>query len=233
MNILPILSALVSAVFAVMVLRQYALRRRPYQLAWGVALVFFVIGSLSELAAATNGWTPLNAKAYYLFGGMLLVGYLALGTTYLTFSPTVAKVALVIMLALTAIGSFIMITAEIDTGIINSAIAAGNHWEWKQVVPAPARVIAILLNSVGSLVIIGGALYSGIMVWRKRHDSQRLIANVVIALGALIVAGGGTLGGILGLGQQYISAGQTPGITVMFIGFLLASRTPRPRPEQS
>ena len=45
--LLPAVATAASAAFATAVLRQYAARRRPYQLAWGVALAMFAVASLA------------------------------------------------------------------------------------------------------------------------------------------------------------------------------------------
>lgn len=231
MIILSIIAFGISAFFSALVLRQYVAKRKPFQLFWGIGLAMFALAALVEAIALGNGntWTAFTAKSYYLFGGMLLVGYLGLGSIHLLFGKTFAKVATLFMLAITVVGAIVIIPASIKVEELNAAIAAGSAWEWKEFVPVPARIIAAVTNILGSLFLIGGALYSGIMVLRKRQDRQRFIANSVIAAGALIVASGGTLGGLFGLGQEFISFGQAPGITVMFIGFLLASR-PAPAP---
>ena len=81
--LLPGVAAAASAAFAVAVLRQYAARRRPYQLAWGIALSMFTVASLALTAGVVAGWTPVSFKLYYLFGAVLNVPWLALGTVEL------------------------------------------------------------------------------------------------------------------------------------------------------
>ena len=53
--LLPGVATAASAAFAVAVLRQYAERRRPHQLAWGVALSMFALASLALTAGVTAG----------------------------------------------------------------------------------------------------------------------------------------------------------------------------------
>ena len=48
--LLPAVAAAASAAFAAAVLRQYAARRRPHQLAWGIALSMFAVASLALTA---------------------------------------------------------------------------------------------------------------------------------------------------------------------------------------
>lgn len=227
------ISVIISSVFAVMVIRQYVQRRRPFQLVWGLALTFFAIASLAELVAILAEWTPFIAKTYYFFGATILVGFFAVGTMYLTFGDKTGKISLGVMVVLSITAAALLVPADLSVGLeggetLDAHLTSGESENpWKGLVPPVARVITILVNSVGSLILIGGAIYSGIMVYRKKHDTQRLTANLVIAAGALTIASGGTLGGLFGYGQVYISLFQTPGIAIMFIGFVLAGRTPK------
>jgi len=84
MFIFPLSATLVSLIFSVLVFRQYLQKHRPYQLAWSAALFMFGIGSLAETLATFGSWNELLVKTYYLFGGTLVVGYLGLGTLYVS-----------------------------------------------------------------------------------------------------------------------------------------------------
>jgi len=90
---------------------------------------------------------------------------------------------------------------------------------------AVAILTAALLNIVGSLVLIGGALWSGYGAWRRGGSGSRLLANVLIAGGAFIVAGASTLTRFHIYELFYV--GQAVGVLVMFGGFLTAQRSPQ------
>src|SRR4029450_11504116 len=89
--LLPGVPPAASAAFAVAVLRQYAARHRPYQLAWGIALSMFTAASLALTAGVVAGWHPLSFKLYYLFGAILNVPWLALGTVELLAGASVRR----------------------------------------------------------------------------------------------------------------------------------------------
>ena len=81
------------------------------------------------------------------------------------------------------------------------------------------RILAAVGSGVGSLVLIGGALWSAWVFLRRRRNGRRALSNIVIAAGVLIVAAGGTAAftgtsGILELTNLI-------GVSVMFLGFLL------------
>lgn len=84
MFIFPLIATLISLVFSGLLLRQYSQKQKPHQLAWAIALLMFSIGALAETLATISGWNELLVKIYYLFGGTLVVGYLGLGTLYVS-----------------------------------------------------------------------------------------------------------------------------------------------------
>ncbi|MDQ2951713.1 MAG: hypothetical protein M3R54_05570, partial [Chloroflexota bacterium] len=81
------------------------------------------------------------------------------------------------------------------------------------------RILAAIGSGVGSLVLIGGALWSAFVFLRRRHNGRRALSNIVIAVGVLIVAAGGTVAftGTSGI----LEATNLIGVSVMFVGFLL------------
>ena len=91
------LRAAVSAIFALTLFTQYRAKHRPYLLAWALALAFYAIAALTEVIGAAGGWNPLLFRTYYFFGAILLVGLLALGTTYLL-APRFSGIALWILI---------------------------------------------------------------------------------------------------------------------------------------
>src|SRR3989442_1818866 len=83
MWIFPLGAALISATFAFLLGRQWIARRRPHQLAWTVALAMFMVATLAAAQGVRLGWTPGLFRAYYLFGAMINVPFLAVGTVEL------------------------------------------------------------------------------------------------------------------------------------------------------
>src|SRR6202171_467218 len=93
----------ISAAFALTLWVQYRSKPRPYLLAWSVALGIYAVAALTEVIGAAAGWSPLLYRAYYYFGGILVVGVLALGTIHLL-APRFSRIALWILIVLAAIG---------------------------------------------------------------------------------------------------------------------------------
>ncbi|MBE0429286.1 MAG: hypothetical protein IBX61_05380 [Thermoleophilia bacterium] len=215
MWIFPLIATVISALFAAVLMRQYFARRNPANLVWSVALVIFAVGSACDLAGSISGWTPFIARLYYLSGAVIVVGYLAAGTLYLLAPRTIAHIWLVLMLAVTVTGTILLATASVDQAMID----AGDEPGWRAIDKPPLlTVLSISVNSLGTAILVGGAVYSA--VYRRFP-----LANILIAAGALIIAGAGTL---TRLGQyEFQSIGQAIGIIVIFAGFLMVSRAGR------
>jgi hypothetical protein len=219
--LLPAVATAASAAFAVAVLRQYAARRRPHQLAWGVALAMFAVASLALTVGVAAGWTPLGFKVYYLFGAMLNVPWLALGTVYLL-AGTLARRAYLAGLALfTAASTVLLALAEVGAADLTGRVPEG-----KAFLPVPVRVLAVLGNSVGTVVVVGGAVASGLALRHRRELRSRFEGNLLVALGVLLAASGGVFA-FLDRSDK-LAAGLALGASVMYAGFRRASAPIRP-----
>ena len=69
--------------FGLSTLERFVARRKPHELAWTVSLAMFALASFAYFWAAALGWSALDFRAFYLFGAILNVPWLALGTVYL------------------------------------------------------------------------------------------------------------------------------------------------------
>jgi hypothetical protein len=91
------------------------------------------------------------------------------------------------------------------------------------------RLTTPFFNIYGLFALVGGALWSAYLFWRKRVLPNRVLANVLIAAGALLIGTASTLTR-LGYGQ-YLYIGELLSAVLMFSGFLMSAR---PQPvEQS
>ncbi|TMC44520.1 MAG: hypothetical protein E6J23_07465 [Chloroflexi bacterium] len=205
------LSAFVSAVFAVVMGGRYVRRRRAHQLAWTIGLAMFAAAAVAGALARTAGATETEYRVFYLFGAILNVAWLALGTLYLL-APRIARWALWGVLALSVVAAFAVFTSPVDlTAAVDTGKGFGDS-------PLP-RILAGIGSGIGSVVLIGGALWSAWVFLRRRHEGRRALGNVIIAVGVLVAAAGGTAAftGASGVVEWTNFAG----VTLIFIGFLL------------
>jgi hypothetical protein len=92
----------------------------------------------------------------------------------------------------------------------------------------PVRLTTPFFNIYGLLTLVGGAIYSAFLFWRKQVLPNRVIGNVLIAAGALLIGSASTLTR-LGYGQ-FLYVGELLSAILMFAGFRFAAR---PQPEET
>jgi MFS family permease len=229
MSVFPLVAALVALVFSGLLLRQYLQRRRPYQLAWAIALLMYAAASFAMFLGVLNGWTTTEYRIYWLFGAVLNVPFLAFGElALLVRNRTVVNVALLVLVFLTAFATTRIRTATIDASALSRDLPLGDDaFAHDQFALALARYYAF----PAYFLLIGGTLWSA---WKMRGAPQlrdRFLGTLLIAIGATVVAAGSAfaLKGVL----PGFSATLVAGVTLMFWGFLRASRPAATGPAEA
>jgi uncharacterized membrane protein len=214
-GIIPLTSAIVSLVFGVIVLDQYFARRQPFQLLWTVGLFMYGFSAFTEFYTETYGLHVVMFRLWYFFGAICVAAYLGQGTVYLLLQRRTAHILMAILAVLSIYGAIRLFSMNIDLG-------TAKRLTDKIVMPTDISILAGILNTYGTVALVGGALYSAWIFWRKRILPHRLVSNVLIALGALLPAIGGSL---LKLGTAHgisFYLLELAGVIIIFIGFLRA-----------
>jgi hypothetical protein len=216
MVIFPIFAAILAFLCCGFVLRDYIARPKPAGLAWTIAFAVFGAAALAEAIGDIVGWSLILARVYYVLGATLVVGYLAVGELYLLMRREWADKAAALMIALTAFGVGLVWQSQAGPNL------ADDGWEALQR-GAALTALTIAINSVGTLVLVGGLLYSVAMFKRKGIMRNRMIGCLLIAAGTLAVAMGGTL---TRLGsREFLYIAMSVGIVLIFAGYM---RTRKP-----
>lgn len=77
------LTTVTAALFAALLFNQYAARRAPYQLAWGIGASSFAVAAAAESVAQVIGWSEPLYRTWYLTGAVWTAGWLGTGTLLL------------------------------------------------------------------------------------------------------------------------------------------------------
>lgn len=221
-NWLPLFSTIIAFSFAFFVLRRWW-QRRPanHLLLWGIGLILYGLGTFSEFYS-TQAWSPTIFRLWYLCGAILTAAWLGQGTVYLLVRrPYVAHVLMAILLLGSLSAIYMLWTTPLlgaDTFTASKTLSD----QYRQIFPEKARVrlLTPFFNTYGVITLVGGAIYSAFLFWRKRVLPNRVLGNTFIALGALSPAIGGTLARLGTTGFLYGS--ELIGAIVMFVGFQLA-----------
>jgi hypothetical protein len=221
--VFPAVAALVSTIFAVQLLRRYAQRKRLPQLAWGIAIVMYALASLAVAGGISGGWDPTLYRVFYLFGALLNVPFLAVGSVGLLGKRALSALALLIVLAASAyaIGK-IASTAVVADALATEQIPRGKD-AWAD--PSVSR-LASAYSISAYVVVLLVAFASSTRRARERLGAERARANRLIAVGVTIVAVGSTALTRVGRGSAF-SITLALGVIVMYLGFRLAIRAPK------
>ena len=219
--LLPFTSSVISFVFAYLVFRRYAMRRGAHLLLWGIGMVFYGVGGFCEGYYGALGWNPLIFRLWYLFGAILVAAWLGQGTVYLLVHKRWAN-ALMIVLALGSLyGLARVATAELDPNLMASSLHTGSELSGRAIVTPGVRMLTPFFNLYGTVTLVGGAMWSAWLFWRKRILLHRTIGNVLIAIGAILPAFGGAFSRLGIPNALYLS--ELSGAVLMFIGFIRAT----------
>jgi hypothetical protein len=221
LTLIPLASSILSFVFAGLVFRRYARRRGPYLLLWGIGMTFYAIGGFCEAAFGIWGWSPLVFRTWYLFGAILVAAWLGQGTVYLLAKRRWAD-ALMIVLGIGSLYAALRVfSAELDPSLMTTGLHTASELSGHAIVTSGVRTLTPIFNLYGTVTLVGGALYSAWIFWRKRILLHRVLGNLLIAAGALLPAFGGAFSRFGVSGVLYLS--ELFGAILLFLGFLRAT----------
>ena len=221
-EVMPFVTTAVILVFALLVFRRYIAHRRPYLLLWGIGLILFGIGTLTAGLYTASGFSELGFRLWYLCGAMLVAAYLGQGTIYLLVkrkigSLKLSHILMAVLLLASIYGAVAVFGAELDPSQLEGGQLSGDA-----IVSSGVRGLTPFFNIYGTLFLVGGALYSAWVFWRKRIMRHRVIGNILIAAGAMIVAASGTSSRFGA--SEWLYLGELAAAVLMFAGFLESSR---------
>ena len=213
-------AALVALAFAMCTFERWLARHRPHELAWSVSLALFSLASAALAAGAALGWGPVTFRLFYLFGAIVNVPFLALGTVYLLAARRKADLCAVGVVVFSAFAAGVVAVAPFTADLPRQELARGS-----EVFGPLPRILAATASGIGALVVVAGAVWSAARVRRARV----VAANVLIALGTLITGASGLLNSVLDEMTGFAVA-LVAGITVLFAGVLVATTGSRRQP---
>lgn len=221
MNILPYLSTLVTFAFTAAVFNRYRQRGGVYLLLWANGLFFYGVGTLSEVILGFR-FSEVLLKLWYLTGAMLTAAWLGMGTVHLLIRKgNLAQILTGILLAVSLLALILVFAAPVSSAAydVTQPVSA----QYKEILRRNGLIIllTILLNLYGTVTLVGGAMYSAFLFWRKKILASRMYGNILIAAGALSPALGGTF---LRTGLvDFLYLSELIGAILMFMGFRMAT----------
>ncbi len=189
-------------------------------LGYAAAAVLFI--GLAALVHIRAGYVA----ALIAFHGFVFT--LALSRLWIrNWSPQRLTTVLTILLTAGSLAAaYLTFTLPLNTASFNPGQTLSA--QYREIFPPGAMVrrFTPIFNIYGTITLVGGALYSAWLLWRKEIMPNRVIGNVLIAAGALSLAFASILVR-LGL-ADYLYLAELAGAVLMFTGFLLATRRVEP-----
>jgi hypothetical protein len=182
----------------------------PGLLAWAAALAAFAAGSGAIAWGAAAGWSDPAFRVYYLFGGLLAAALLGAGSLLRAGVRRVAPATLVYVGLAVGIAVAVPLSGHIGGTAIPEAQA--------HLALFPARILAILANSIGTLAAVAVAV-AGIR--------RRPLGNGLILAGIAVAAVGSALAG---LGWAASSLFTAAAVVLLYAGFVIPRRASQPAP---
>ena len=92
------------------------------------------------------------------------------------------------------------------------------------------RTLPPIMNAYGTLLLVGGAIQSSVLFFRKQILPNRVVGNVFIALGGLLPAAAGSIVKLAESTPELSTLGSTlkylailAGVLILFLGFQLTT----------
>lgn len=184
-SLIAAVASLAATVFAFDLWRDYRRRARPHIAAYAAGMTLFAIATWCLFIGITVGWTGPVYRTFFLFGAVLNIPLLALGSMFLVVGKRSGHVMTIAVGAIAAISTTLTLTVPFEqplpeSGIPHDMFATGFG----------PRLFAIIGGATGATILVVLALISLFRFWRR--DRRIVWGNALIVAGTLAAAWGGT-----------------------------------------
>lgn len=231
MNFIPFISTIVSFAFMAAVFYRYRQRKRIYLLLWSIGLLFYGLGTLMEALLAFH-FSIAALKIWYISGAMLTAAWLGQGTFHLLVRKrNIANIFSILLGVLTLLSIILIVSSPVMGTAAAYDVSVPASEQYKGILSRDGLTLGltIFLNLYGTVFLVGGAVYSAYLFWRKQVLFNRMIGNLLIAGGALLPATAGTFvkAGL----ADWLYLSELLGVILMYVGFIQATSAKEQRPN--
>lgn len=209
--VLAFAAALVTLRLSSDLVRRYRRRSAPELGLWAAGLAAYALAASALAWGAAAGWNDAAFRVYYLGGALLTAALLGAGSLALVGTRGVVRIALVYVGLAIGVAVAVPLQGEISGTGIPEAQDVLDFW--------PARLLAILGNSLGTLAVVAVA----IATFRARP-----LGNAFILAGIAVAALGS---GLAGVGIGALAPAITLAALLLYAGFVAPS-LPKPHRHQ-
>ena len=208
--LLAFAAALLSLRLSADLVRRFRRQRAPEFAAWAAALAAYALAAGALAWGAAAGWSDPAFRLYYLGGALLTAALLGVGSLLLVGRRRIVPIALVYTGIAVGVAIAVPIQGELSGTDVPEAQDVLELW--------PARVVAIVGNSLGTLAVVLVALAT----FRRRP-----LGNALILAGVGVAALGS---GLAGLGVGALAPIVALAALLLYAGFVAPTAALRRRP---
>lgn len=213
----PILTTILSALFAWSLYRRWTVRQAPHLWWWAFGITTYGLGTLVESAITLTGNSIALTKLWYV-AGAILGGYpLAQGSLYLSWPRPFANRLTAVSLLFVVASSVLVFVSPVNVDALEATRPSGAILGWSWV-----RLLTPFINLYAVFFLIGGAIRSA---WRHYHDQghyYRAWGNALIAFGAILPGIGGSFAKAGAVEVLYVA--ECVGLIIIWIGDRVCAR---------
>jgi hypothetical protein len=205
--LLAFAAALVALRLAGALARRYRRTRRPELVAWAWSLAAYSVAAAAIAWGEAAQWDARAFRVYYAAGALLTAPLLGVGSLLLAGARRAGPAAL----AYVGLAAGIALAVPVHGAFASHGIPpAQDHLAF-----APARLLAIVANTLGTLAVLVVAL---------RSLRRRPVGNTLIVAGVAAAAVGS---GVAGLGAGGAAIGIALGSALLYAGFTFSPKPSR------
>ena len=209
---IPVATTIVATLFSVIVLRRHAERGGTHLLWWGVGLILYGVGTLTESLTSIFGWNEWVFRAWYVTGALCGGAPLAQGTVYLLMKRRTAHVLSALLVAAIVTGAVFVFLSPMNLAAVDGHRLSGAALGWQRI-----RLLSPFINTYAAIFLIGGAIVSAFRYRSQPHARHKYIGNIFIAVGAILPGIGGTFTRFGHVEVLYVT--EFVGLLLIYAGF--------------
>jgi hypothetical protein len=186
--IISIVAATASTAFAIDLILDYRRRHRPHVAAFATGIGMFATATICLAIALNTGWSEIDYRIFFLFGAVLNVPFLALGSMFLVVGPRAGHTMTILLAGFAAMSTTLVTTVPFANALPESGVRP-------DVFPPLSegfgpRLLAAIGGASGTTILV---LLAVVSVVRFRKKNPRIVTgNALILAGTLVAAWGGT-----------------------------------------
>lgn len=213
-HFIPLISTTFAAFFAVVLFIRWRERGGTHLLWWGIGMVTYGAGTLTESLTTLFGWHEGVFRAWYIVGALLGGMPLAQGSVYLHLKRAAANRWTIAACSVVVVGAVLVLLSPINTAEVEQYRLSGKVLEWGWV-----RLISPFVNTYALVFLVGGAIVSAMHFRRNPALRDRFVGNVCIAIGAVLPGIGGSFTRFGHVEVLYVT--ELLGLALIYTGYRL------------